>query len=281
MFKLLSMSAVAVAMALPAFAVDGVTLINESTVAGAGGFPYKITQPGSYRLSGDLAAAKTTAIDITASNVTLDFDGFSISCTACNGVSGIVSSGAGTIIKNGTVTGFSATGTKTASGLVFNGPGGKVDHMRVTDNYTGVSGAAGVDLTVTGSNVSSNASVGISGPYSVLTVLNSVISENRQDGIDAGTGLISGNTINSNGYGGSFLRGGIIVFNSANSTLSVTNNVIANNVVFGIASSDANAKGMIGIGSNTFGGSQVDLGGGAVVAPYFSMKNNVNASGAF
>ena len=37
-----------------AFAVDGVTLINQSTVMAAGGFPYVISQPGSYKLAGNL-----------------------------------------------------------------------------------------------------------------------------------------------------------------------------------------------------------------------------------
>jgi hypothetical protein len=37
-----------------AFGVDGVTLINQSTVIAAGGFPYTISRPGSYKLSGNL-----------------------------------------------------------------------------------------------------------------------------------------------------------------------------------------------------------------------------------
>ena len=41
-------------LASSAFAVDGVVLINQSTVTAAGGFPYSITQSGSYRLSGNL-----------------------------------------------------------------------------------------------------------------------------------------------------------------------------------------------------------------------------------
>jgi hypothetical protein len=64
-----------------AFAVDGVVLINQSTVMAAGGFPYTITQPGSYRLSGNLTApVNSTAIQISSSNVSLDLNGFTISC---------------------------------------------------------------------------------------------------------------------------------------------------------------------------------------------------------
>jgi len=62
------------------FAVDGVVLINQSTVTAAGGFPYTISVAGSYRLSGNLVVPSgTNGIQITASNVTLDLNGFNIS----------------------------------------------------------------------------------------------------------------------------------------------------------------------------------------------------------
>lgn len=64
-----------------AFAVDGVTLINQSTVLASGGFPYKITEAGSYQLSGNLIPpAGTQAIVVLASNVVLDLNGFNVSC---------------------------------------------------------------------------------------------------------------------------------------------------------------------------------------------------------
>jgi hypothetical protein len=49
----LSALAIAAALSTPVFAVDGTTLINQATVPSAGGFPYHITQSGSYRLSGN------------------------------------------------------------------------------------------------------------------------------------------------------------------------------------------------------------------------------------
>jgi len=74
------------------FAVDGVVLINQSTVMAAGGFPYVISQPGSYKLSGSLTMNTTNtgnyqqgpnrfdvAIVISSSSgVVLDLNGFSI-----------------------------------------------------------------------------------------------------------------------------------------------------------------------------------------------------------
>src|SRR5690348_5191897 len=78
-----------------AHAVDGVVLINQSTVMAAGGFPYIISQPGSYKLSGNLTMTTTPtgnyvgncggltspcdiAIGIGNSNVSLDLNGFTI-----------------------------------------------------------------------------------------------------------------------------------------------------------------------------------------------------------
>jgi hypothetical protein len=62
-----------------AFAVDGQVLINQSTVMAAGGFPYTISQSGSYKLSGNLVVpAGSAAIQISASYVTLDLNGFTV-----------------------------------------------------------------------------------------------------------------------------------------------------------------------------------------------------------
>src|SRR5258707_1116396 len=79
------------------FAVDGQVLINQSTVNAAGGFPYTITQPGSYKLSGNLTVpnGNTTAIVIASDHVTLDLNGFSIlGPVDCSG--GFPCSGVGT-----------------------------------------------------------------------------------------------------------------------------------------------------------------------------------------
>jgi hypothetical protein len=65
--------------------VDGVVLLNQSTIIASGGFPYTISQRGSYKLSGPLVVPDgVNGIFITASNVTLDLNGFSIegSCTS-------------------------------------------------------------------------------------------------------------------------------------------------------------------------------------------------------
>src|SRR6266436_5972961 len=75
------------ALASSLYAVDGVVLIDQNhalagniTPGDAPGFPVTISQPGSYRLTGNLVVpdVNTTAIQITADFVTVDLNGFSI-----------------------------------------------------------------------------------------------------------------------------------------------------------------------------------------------------------
>jgi len=101
-----------------AFAIDGQGLINQSTVMAAGGFPYVISNPGSYKLSGNLNVTTSvgSAIRVMANNVTLDLDGFQIACTmACSGSVAVgIDAGftfatptfSNLAVKNGTVQGF-------------------------------------------------------------------------------------------------------------------------------------------------------------------------------
>jgi hypothetical protein len=254
----------------PALAVDGTTLIDQTTVLFSGGFPYKITQSGSYRLSSNLIATHTTAINISASDVTLDLNGFTISCLVCSGVTGVVSSAKGTTLENGTVTGFAGSG---GAAISLAAGGAKADHITATGSYIGIAGGASADLTVTNSNAGNNTFVGVSGPTSQLTVLNSVISGNGQDGIDIGTGLITGNTIAGNGHSGQLTRGGVIVFGGV---VNLTNNVIADNAVFGTAVGNNASAFTVGFGSNTFAGNTTDV---SSAGGFVSMKNNACSGG--
>jgi hypothetical protein len=139
---------IAVAMAVaPAllYAVDGQILINQATVLAAGGFPYKITQSGSYKLSGNLVVStEVDAIDIVANNVTLDLNGFTISnvsAEACNGLLPCTFTGVGVsspsniaiAVRNGAVSGF---GTAVLlQGIVNN----RVEELNVSSVNTGLS----------------------------------------------------------------------------------------------------------------------------------------------
>ena len=71
-----------------ASATDGVTLIDQNSFVN--GFPLVISQPGSYRLSGNIHGDPKGfgAIQINADNVTLDLNGFNIDAVSAPAIQG-------------------------------------------------------------------------------------------------------------------------------------------------------------------------------------------------
>ena len=112
----------------PAHAGDGVIEINQAKAEAGGvtpgdteGFPVTISESGSYRLTGNLTVPdeNTTAIEITADDVTIDLNGFAIlgptdcssgSCTPTGPGVGIESTETGISVINGTVRGMGSRG---------------------------------------------------------------------------------------------------------------------------------------------------------------------------
>jgi hypothetical protein len=140
-----------------ASAIDGVSEINAAVVGTA--FPYVITQPGSYRLTGNLnPPAGTDAIDINASNVTLDLNGFSIIGAGGSGGNGIVGTGGQVTVRNGTVSGMGGNGISLGSNaivadvhVVGNGGDGIVTGTAGQVRHSSVSNNAGVGILLNGS----------------------------------------------------------------------------------------------------------------------------------
>lgn len=114
----------------------------------AGAFPVKITKSGSYILTNNLPVAGllVNAINVTASNVSIDLNGFTISgpgSGTSGGGTGIGINAAGVsnvTILNGTVT------TMGGSGIVL-GDNGTVRNVRVIGNGGGTNGGDGVVCT--------------------------------------------------------------------------------------------------------------------------------------
>jgi hypothetical protein len=188
------------------YAVDGVILIDQNhAIAGgvtpgdAPGFPVTISQPGSYRLSGNLTVptVSTAGIVITADHVTIDLNGFSISGTVvcfqtpalCEPVSdsaGILSLSQFTKVVNGNVYGM-------GYGLLLNGAGSYVEKVLVdTCFWMGIYIKSGV-------------------------VVNNIVTRNGTVGILAdGSATISGNNAIGNGqYGYSLTCPTVMIGNSA------------------------------------------------------------------
>jgi hypothetical protein len=247
-----------------AFAVDGVVLISTSTVTAAGGFPFTISQPGSYKLSGNLTPTNQTAIKITTNDVTLDLNGFTISCNSCttppcSGFSctgvladGILSSGNQTTIINGTITGFIA-----GNGINF-ASGGRltVEHVKSTGNNIGIRGNfGGAILTVVDCEISDNPT---------NSVLFSIGQGDSGSGISMSGGLVTGSVIAANGMNG------IFVFNGSS---TITNNLIYANHGGGVEGTFGFGGHQTAIGMNTITNNGKDVDGTT------SMGNNVCSIG--
>ena len=177
-------------------AVDGVVEINQASVKAAGGFPLVISKSGSYRLTSNLdvtddsaraggaAADATTAIQVSASYVTIDLNGFAIvGPTACTGAPATV-----TCSPDGIGVGVDAQnefGVRVVNGIVrgFGGGGlrlgkqSRVERVLVVSNsFVGVVADAVIDCTVNG-----NKNNGIE---NAATVINTITDENGGDGIN-------------------------------------------------------------------------------------------------
>ena len=119
-----------------AFAEDGtgVKLISQGSVMAAGGFPYKIAQPGSYKLSSNLIVpANVIGIVISADNVTLELNGFSIIGQQGSGSVGIYGGYSDDVtVLNGSVVGMGG------NGVSLYGNGILVEKVHAKLNNTGI-----------------------------------------------------------------------------------------------------------------------------------------------
>jgi len=192
---------VVLAMALfPAYVlgVDGVTLINQSTLNAAGG-TYTITASGSYKLSGNLQAKNlnTNVIEVAASNVTIDLNGFAI---IGPGHRGIDSTDSG-VFKHITVFNGSLRGLTIGISL---GDFARIENVHVSDGFYGIEVGNGSILI--GNILENNGFVGITASVSMLRA--NVAVNNNNMGIQVFCpASIVGNSAWNNGGGDIVIAG--------------------------------------------------------------------------
>jgi hypothetical protein len=180
---------------------DGVITIDQAKAEAGGvtpgdapGFPVTLSQGGSYRLSGNLVVgnAGTTAIDVTADNVTLDLNGFAIlGATSCSGEPTScypIGSGDGVRFAAGNRKAGLTVRNGTIRGMGGNGIYGHASSQGYTIERVKVIGNGGWGIALAGAVITDN-----------------VVMRNGQHGIGGSTLQVRGNTVLHNGVAGLFL----------------------------------------------------------------------------
>lgn len=259
-------------------AADGVIEINQAKIITGAGFPFQISQSGSYRLTSNLtisdsALVNRDAIVITAGDVNLDLNGFEITGpVTCSGLTGsaltcgpsgsgigINSTSLGFVsVRHGTVSGFGGDGVR------LSGPAW-IDALQVRSN--GGDGifdqASTAPALVENSNVIQNGGVGIhvgiSGSGAVIQ--GCIASGNHSGGISTREAVVIGNSVSNNGtFGINATIGSVIRDNEA-----------SGNQGAGIASTSANLINQNSAYSNQFDG--IDAGTAALVSDNSANSN--------
>lgn len=200
------------AVAAPsARAANGVVQIDQSKVTVAGGFPFKISAPGSYILTGNLTVPSAVdAIDIVATDpVTLDLNGFTITGNTIALTFGINSNSSHLTMRNGTIRHFQTLIQANSGGLsmddlilkdtdiaVITGTSASTDliHVIISSANVGIEGLDDLLVYECAINVTLFA-VGGSGNGAAVMVNNNIITGNT--GIFTGLmGAIFQNNIN-------------------------------------------------------------------------------------
>lgn len=173
---------------------------------------FKITQPGSYYLTGNIAGvAGRHGIEIAASGVTLDLNGFDLvglpGMGFFDGVVATVDNSTDICIRNGSVRNWGDDGIDLGSAAAIN--------SRVTDVRASGNVDIGIDVdvngTVTGCSASANGGLGIRVGNGCTITACSTFS-NVGPGIGTGAGsTITGCSANANGSIGIVTSGGCTI----------------------------------------------------------------------
>jgi parallel beta-helix repeat protein len=215
--------------------------INATNTPGDSDSIFRISQPGSYYLTGNVPGAiGESGIEIAASGVTIDLNGFDVAGVT-GSLNGVSSSGtlSGVTVKNGTVRGWGASGVALPSvtGVIVR------DVIALSNAGSGI--VCGASASVSGCVVRQNIAGGIlCGERAVVT--NCVSTLNGGTGIQVGNAsVVSGCSADDNGGEGisvSFLshasgntssrntRAGIL----ASSSCIVVDNTVSENDLHGI-----------------------------------------------
>ena len=210
-----------IGMAQPVLAVDGVTEINDTSVAAAGGYPFTIAAPGSYVLTGNLTTGGAGGLVVTATDVVIDLNGFAL--IGGGGGDGILVVAPGVTVKNGSIRGFGGPGIL----------GSAVPRLKVFETNIEANGGGGivaaVECLIVKNTIADNVGIGVEATD--CKIENNIITDNDDTGIVGAENVIVHNKIAGNGLGAG--GGGILSFMGS----TIQENVLLRNFGFGVSDS--------------------------------------------
>jgi parallel beta-helix repeat protein len=285
--------------------------INATNSPGDADSLFKITQPGSYYLTGNVTGvAGKMGIEIDASGVTVDLMGFDLvgGAASLEGIN-ITAASTNTSIRNGTVRDWASGGLDVANGTKVH-----VADMVLSSNtggsgiFSGGAATPGGTLTVSNCIVESNAA-GISAA-SAAVITDCIVRFNSGAGIQVSQmagqegSVVTGCTVNGNSgagivAGNAALVSGCTAVGNSSTGISVGSNAIVSNctvsgnsqgiiAVIGctVTGCTANSNTGLGIsGGGTISGCTATSNGGAGITAQFSStisdctSNSNNGSG--
>jgi hypothetical protein len=239
------------ALAIGASAHAQATIDQKKALAGsvtpgdAAGFPVTLSVPGSYKLTGNLIVpAGLSGVEITASGVTLDLNGFNVSgpvtCTRDQATSAV------TCIST----------FPTAIGVQLKAPGNTVRNGGVRGFYQGVHVLGGDQLD--GLLIEHNYYNGVSASNheGARTLIRNVRSQfNGFDGIGLPDALVTGSTAGGNGRHGFRLSRGVLLDSVAFANKGI--GITGNNIAVGRSVAQGNKGGNI-VSATSLGGNLND-----------------------
>ena len=199
--------AVLVVGSAPAYAQKVITQAKVTagsfTPGDAPGFPLTISVRGAYKLTGNLVVnnANTTAVEITADNVTLDLNGFGIFGPGVVGNGdGVLAVQSNVTVMNGSVRGMGRVG------VYLQGNSHRIENVYVTANGSSGIGMGGNSIVRGNTVILNNASgqslaaiVTISGSGAGSSITDNTVNSNTAAGIYANPGTtVTGNTVRGN-----------------------------------------------------------------------------------
>ena len=219
--------------------------INATNTPGDADSLFKITQRGSYYLTGNMSGvAGKHGIEIAASGVTLDLNGFDLigvsGMGAFDAVSVTVSGLSNIAIVNGSIRNWGGDGidmfTSSASNLIVEG-------VRASGNQ-GVGIGVGLSSRVTNCVATGNTGTGVRALDGSVVTMSAATS-------NSGTGILVGNrcsisacTATGNGSGGISADGSAILNCSANGNTGVGITATSDSSIVGCSTSDNSGTGI-------------------------------------